>query len=365
MEIGIVGPPSSGKTTVFNAVTRGRAQVATYSGPQGKPNIGVAKVPDGRLDTLSEIFQPRRLVPAEVTYVDVPAGQEGAGETQGISGAHLNLLQRTDALLAVARGFDNPSVSRDGGVDPFRDIETTLMELAIADLEIVERRDDRLSDSFKGAKAPERETLEKERSLLTRLKADLEGGLAIRNTSLTREEARGLEGFQFLTAKPVVIMVNIDEDQMAKAADVEVRLSSQYKGPEVRTVVLCGSLEMELAQMEPEEERELREGLGAGESGLDRMIRLSQDAGDLITFFTGNSNEVRAWTVPRGTAALKAAGRVHSDFERGFIRAEVIGSDDLADSGSMAEARKRGVLRREGKEYEVQEGDVLNILFSV
>ena len=366
MEIGIVGLPRGGKTTVFNAVTRGEAQVGAYAGPQGKPNIGVAKVPDPRLDVLEGVFKPKRKVPAEVTYTDVPAAPEGLGTTRGISGEFLNHLQRTDSLLVVARAFEDPSVAAVGDtVDPFRDVGTMTHELAFADLEILERRLERIAEGFKGAKAPEREALNREQALLTRLKADLEEGTPIRDQSLDRDEARLLEGFQLLTAKPLIVVVNVGESQLPELTSLETRLSSDFAGPRVRATALCGKLEMELAQMEPAEEREFRRSMGLGESGLNRAIGLSHGVLDLITFYTGNSNEVRAWTVPRGSTAVKAAGRIHSDFERGFIRAEVIGFDDLARWGSIAEARKHGALRQEGKSYTVSDGDVINVLFNV
>ena len=366
MQVGIVGLPRSGKTTVFNAVTKGRAQVAAYASPRDKPNVGVAKVPDDRLSRLADVFSPRRMVPAEISYVDIPAPPEGLGETRGIGGEYLSYLERTDVLLAVARAFDDSSVGHiDETIDPFRDVETMLLELSYADLEILERRLARLADGFKGAKPPEREVLARERSLLEQLKGDLVSGTAVRNRSLTQDEARTLEGFQFLTAKPLIIVINAGEGQMSETPTLEARLSSAFEGPRVAGGVLCGKLEMELAQMEPDEEEEFRESLGAGESGLERVTRLSYEVGELITFFTGNPNEVRAWPVPRGTTALKAAGKVHSDFERGFIRAEVVKFENLAACGSIAEARRRGVLRQEGKGYVVADGDILNILFSV
>ena len=366
MRIAIVGLPGSGKTTVFNAVTRGTAQVASYACPQGKPNLGVAKVPDHRLDALEGVFKAKRKVPAEVTYVDIPPGPGEPGKTHVLPTEFLNALQGTDALLIVARTFGDPSVSHvEGTIDPFRDIETMRLELSIADLEILERRLARLAESSKGAKAPQRDALAKELALLERLKAGLESGTALRDQSFTLDEARTLEGFQFLTGKPIIAVMNVGENQMSEATSLEERLSSAVERPRIITAVLCGKLEMDLAQMEPAEEREFREGLGASESSVDRMARLALEVGDLITFFTGNANEVKAWTVPRDATAVRAAGKVHSDFERGFIRAEVVRSEDLADSGSMAEARKRGLLRQEGKAYVVRDGDVLNILFSV
>ena len=365
MDIGIVGLPRSGKTTIFNAVTRGLAQVADYSG-QGKPNLGIAKIPDGRLDVLAEVYGPKRVVPAEVSYMDIPAPPEGLGGTRGISGEYLERLQRTDALMIVVRAFEDPSVGHvQSGIDPARDAETMMLELAFADLEALERRLSRLAVDSKGAKAPEREALAREQSLLNRLKEGLEDGAAIKDQGRSPEEARALEGFRFLTDKPVIVVVNVGEDQLSEAAGMEAQVSAGLAGARATAAALCGALEMELAQMQPDEEREFRESLGAGESGLDRMIRLSHRVGDLITFFTGNENEVRAWTVARGTEALKAAGKVHSDFERGFIRAEVVAFEDLAECGSLVEARALGVLRQEGKTYVVVDGDVLNILFNV
>ena len=366
MDVGIVGLPRSGKTTVFNALTRGRAEVAAYAGPQGKPNVGVAKVPDDRLETLAGVFKPRRVVPAEVSYVDIPGAPEGAGAARGIASEMLNYLQTADALMVVARAFEDASVTHaEGSIDPLRDIETALLELTFSDAEILQRRLTRLAEGFKGAKAPERDALTQEQGLLERLRTDLEAGIPMRDQSLAQDGAQVLQGFQLLTSRPLVILANAGEDQLAEVGALEAKLAEAFEDARVRTAVLCGRLEMELAQMDPAEEQEFRESLGAGESGLGRMIRLSHEAADLITFFTGNQNEVRAWTVPRGTTALKAAGKVHSDFERGFIRAEVVSFEELADCGSLAEARRRGVLRQEGKGYAVKGGDVLNILFSV
>lgn len=366
MEIGIVGLPKSGKTTIFNAVTRGAAQVAAYGGLQTRPNIGVAKVPDSRLDVLEAMFKPRRKTYAEVTYFDIPAAPEGLGKTSGISGEFLNQLQRADALLVVVRAFEDASVPHvNDSVNPVRDLEAMLYELAFADMEILERRMARLADSFKGAKAPEREALNKEKALLERLRADLEAGVPLGRQKLSDEDARKLGGFRFLTAKPIIAVANVGESQLAEASALEQQLASTVTWPGIRAAALCGKLEMELAQMEPEEEQEFRQSLGVGESGLNRMIRLSYDVLDLITFFTVGDPEARAWPITRGTTALKAAGKIHSDLERGFIRAEVVAFDDLHRCGSMAEARRQGLLRQEGKTYVVRDGDVILILFNV
>ena len=240
-----------------------------------------------------------------------------------------------------------------------------LDELANADLQILERRLARISDGFKGAKPPEREALNKEHSLLNRLKADLESGTALRDQDLAIEDARPIEGFRLLTAKPLIILFNVGENKLSEVASLEEQLSSTFAGPRIRVAALCGNLEMELVQMDPEDEREFRDSLQAAGSGVDRMISVSHDVSDVITFFTGNTNEVRAWTLARGTAALNAAGKIHSDLERGFIRAEVVGYDDLARCGTISEAKKNGLVRQEGRTYVVAEGDVVNVLFNV
>ncbi len=366
MDIGIIGLPRSGKTTIFNAVTRGRAQTAAHADTRGKPNVGVAKVPDPRLDMLYQMFKPRRKVQAEVTYIDVPAAPEGLGKTRGISGEFLNNLQRADAILIVARAFQDPAVEHiQGSVDSFRDIETMLYELTFSDLGILERRLTRLLERSKGARAHERDAISREQDLLDRVKQDLESGVRISEQKLSEEEARLLEGFQLLTAKPLIIVANVGEEQLQEVPAMEARLEATFHGPRVRTAALCGILEMELAQMEPAEEKEFRESMGLGESGLDRMVRLSYDVLGLINFFTVGEDEVRAWPIARGTPAVRAAGKVHSDMERGFIRAEVVSYDALMACGSMAEARRRGLLRQEGKSYIVNDGDIITFLFNV
>ena len=365
MDVAIVGLPGSGKSTVFNAVTRGAAQVAAYGG-RAEPNVGVAKVRDERLDALESVFQPKRVVPSEVSYIDLPPPPDGFGKTRGISGEYLNRVQAVDVMVIVSRAFEDESVVHvDDSVDAFRDAETMLLELTFADLEIIDRRLARLSEGLKGARAAERDAALKEQQLFARLKERLEAGEAMRGASLSAEEERVLAGFGLLSAKPVIILLNIGEEQLDDSNDIHNRAIELFGAPKMEAAVLCGGLEMELAQMEHEEELEMREGLGIGESGLDRMIALTHRAADVVTFFTGNDNEVHAWTASSGTGAAAAAGRIHSDFERGFIRAEVISVSDLQECGSIAAARSLGLLRQEGRAYEVQEGDVLNVLFSV
>ena len=363
MELAIVGLPRSGKTTVLNAVTRGAARAASF-GAQRQPTIGVARVADARLDTLADIIKPRAITPAEVTYVDIPAAPEGLGQTRGIYGEYLNQLQRADALIVVARAFDNPTVPDGGhGVDAHRDLEAMLYELTFADLEILDRRLERLTTASKGAKAPERATLERERELISRLKAGLDDGTAVRDQKFGDEDAKRVEDYQFLTSKPLVLIVNAGEEHLGDLDALESTATSGFSG--VRTAAICAQLEMELAQMDPDEEQEFRESLDAGESAPDRVVRLSFQMLDQITFFTGNSKEVRAWAITRGATVLRAAGQIHSDLERGFIRAEVVGYDDLVQVGSLDEAERQGVFRREGKSYTVADGDYIGILFNV
>lgn len=364
MEISIIGLPQSGKTTIFNAATRGMAQAVPFA---NKPNLGAAKVPDERLDALNGVFNPKRKVNAEVTYVDLPPPPDGSGKSQSVSGEYLNLMQRADALLIVARAFQSDSVPHIAqSVDPHRDVETMLFDLAFADLEILERRLQRLAEGFKSAKAAERANLNKERAVLERVRAALEDGVHIRDQALNDEEGRLLSGFQLLTAKPLVIVVNVGEEGMDEIPAVEARLVAETQTPRVRTAALCGSIEMELAQMDPGEEREFRDSLGvSGESGLSRMLRLSYEALDLISFLTVGEDEVRAWPIARGTPAVKAAGKIHTDLERGFIRGEVVTYQDMMDCRTMAQARKRGAVRQEGKDYIVRDGDIMHVLFNV
>ena len=364
MNITIIGLPQSGKTTIFNAATKGAAKVATFA---NRTNLGAAKVPDKRLDVLDGIFNPKRKVNAEVAYVDLPAAPDGLGKTRSIDGEYLNLLQRADALLIVARAFHDPSVPHPAdSVDAYRDIDTLLFELTISDLDILERRLARVAEGFKSAKTADRDALNKERATLSRVQADLEAGIHLRDQSLTNDELRLLSGFQMLTAKPLVIVVNIGEDQLDDTHAIEARLADEVETQKVRAAALCGKLEMELAQMDPDDEQEFRESLGiVGESGLSRLINLCYEALDLISFLTVGEDEVRAWPIRRGTPALKAAGRIHSDLERGFIRGEVITYDNMVACRTLAQARKNGMLRQEGKNYIVQDGDIMHVLFNV
>ena len=362
MKAAIVGLPQSGKTTIFNALTRGEAEVAAYS-PTLAPNIGVAKVSDPRLSVLEGIFQPKKTVPAEVSYTDIAGSIKGFGK-EGAGGEFLNYLTTADALLQVVRAFEDDKVPHpQGSIEPNRDITSLDLELAISDLAIMERRLDKLETSLKGAKAAERESYLKEQLLLQKIKVELEKDVPIRLQGLTKEEFKMLANYQFLTAKPMLVVLNIGEEQIPKASQLEAEASSLY--PQFAVVALCGKLEMELGQLSDAEAREFRETMGLSKPALDRVIDLSYGLLGLISFFTTVSSELKAWTIPGGTPAPTAAGKIHSDMERGFIRAEVISYKDLEDCGNIAEARKRGLLRTEGKDCVIQDGDVVTFLFNV
>jgi GTP-binding protein YchF len=365
MEIGIIGLSQSGKTTVFNAVTRGHAPIVA-SAPGAKANLGVAKVPDERLDRLDEIFKPKKKVPAEVIYIDIPGAPQGLGKGEGIGGEFLNRLQRADAILHVVRVFDEPSVAHvEGSVDPYRDIGSMDMELAFADLAILERRQQRLENDLKKAKTQDRDGIRREQALIDKIKSELEKGVPIRGQSLDQAEIAALVGFQFLTAKPLLQVLNISEAQLMEVATYERDLASQVGGESVVSAVLAGKLEADLVRLTEVEEAEFRESMEAGESGLRRILRLSFALLGMISFLTVGEDEVRAWTVARATLAGKAAAKIHSDIERGFIRAEVVSYDDMVACQTMAEARKRGVLRVEGKDYPIVDGEIVNFLFNV
>ena len=366
MEISIIGLPKTGKTTAFNALTRGKAETGAYAPTALAPNMGVSKVPEPRLGVLDKVFQPKKIMPAEVKYVDIAGAAKGFGKGDGITGQFLNYLSNADALLQVVRVFEDENVPHiEGSIDPKRDMTTMDLELIFSDLAIIERRIKRLEDSLKGAKPSERDPLLKEQALLQKIKSGLDKDISIWQQDLVAEEIRGLANYQFLTAKPMLVVLNIGENQLAQASSIEAELRSVYSYRQFEVAALCGKLEMELAQLTDAEAEEFRDALGLSEPALDRIIRLSYQLLGLVSFFTTVSQELKAWTITKGTTALKAAGKIHSDIEKGFIRAEVVGFDDLDSCGSLAEARKRGLLRLEGKNYVVQDGDVITFLFNV
>jgi GTP-binding protein YchF len=360
---GIFGLPRTGKTSIFNAITRGHAD---FHGGASQTNIGITKVPDPRLGALAEISKPKKIIPAEIEYIDIPAAPDGMGKTKGIGGEFLNTMQRCEALLMVCRSFDNPAVAHvEDTIDPYRDASTLELELAFSDMAILERREERLTNQIKGAKAQERDSLTKEQALIKQIRESLEAEVPVREQKLPADAAPILENFQLLSAKPLMIVFNIGEEDVARTAGIEAEMAAKLGRPGVATAALCGKLEMELAQMSREDEAEFRESLDAGEPGLDRMVRLSYSLLGLISFLTTGEDETRAWTIHKGTTAVGAAGKIHSDISRGFIRAEVIAFEDFVKTRGVAEARKQALLRTEGKTYVMQDGDVVNYLFNV
>jgi GTP-binding protein YchF len=361
VNIGIIGLAKSGRTTVFNALTKGKAEIEDLA-----PHIGTAKVPEPRLKALADMLSPKRVVPTEVKYIDIGASVKGLVKDMAIGGQLLSQLSNVDALINVVRAFTDERIPHvEGSLDVDRDIATMDLELSFSDLALLERRLEKIELSLKGAKPPERQGLLREQETLTKLKAELENEVPIRELKLTADEARTIASYQFLTAKPLLVVVNIGEEQLPQAASLEAEFNSRYSRPKCRAITLCGKLEMELTQLDDSAAAEFRSEFGIKESGLDRTIKLSYELLGLISFFTTASAEVKAWSIQTGTNALKAAGKIHSDMERGFIRAEVISYDDLMKCGSLAEARKRGLLRLEGKSYIVQDGDVITFLFNV
>jgi len=363
MRITIIGLSRSGKTTIFNALTGGRANVGSYS-PSLTPNIGVAKVSDPRLPILESIFQPKKTVPAEINYVDMTVSLQTADTRGEIKGELLNYLTAADALLQVVRSFEDGNLPHpEGSVDSKRDIATMDLELAFSDLVIIQRRLDRLEVSLKGAKAQEHGLYLKEQMLLQKIKPALENEIPIRQQNLSEDELKALSNYQFLTAKPMLIILNIGENQISQASQLEEEIRSIY--PQFDVTALCGKLELELSQLSEAESAEFRQALGLAAPALYQVIALSYRSLGLISFFTTASAELKAWTIPRGIVATRAAGKIHSDMERGFIRAEVINHSDLEKCGNLAEARKKGLLRVEGKNYVIQDGDVITFLFNI
>jgi GTP-binding protein YchF len=359
MKMAIIGLGNSGKTTVFNALTRGTAETAAYSSGQLEPNLATVKVPDQRLNVLAQMFTPRKITPADVQYVDVGGMSSGASEGGGLPPALLNYISGADALLHVVRAFADESVPHpDGTVDPKRDIEAVDLELAFSDLGIIERRLQRLNAEISKMSSKDRELRSAERDLLVRLQGELETGIPMRSISLNEDESKLLRGYQFLTAKPLLLVINVGESDLQTPPDA---FTSQH--PEV--VVLAGKIEAELAQLDDDDGKAFMDDLGISAPARDRVIESTYRLLGLMSFLTAGQDEVRAWTIRLNTPAVEAAGAIHSDIQRGFIRAEIVAFDDLVRSGTMNEAKKQGLVRMEGKTYIVKDGDICHFLFNV
>jgi len=366
MEISIIGLPGSGKTTVFDALTKCTAESRPHTGAGLTLNPAVAKVPDDRVLKLSDIYHPKKTTFAEIKYVDFAGLPKGFGREQGVSGQLLNSLSSSDAILQVVRAFEDENIPHiEGRIDPLKDIETLDMELVFSDLTIIEKRLGRLESALKMGKSSERDAAVKEQGLLNRIKASLDQGIPIRLQKLTADESRAISNYQFLTAKPMLIVINIGEKQLPSAESMLDTLKTAYSMPHVQVISMCGKLERELVQLQEQEAEEFRKDIGLKEPAFVAVIRHSYGLLGLISFFTVGEDEVKAWTIRENTPALQAAGKIHTDIERGFIRAEVMGYDDFIRSGSTAEARKHGLLRLEGKTYTVRDGDIMHFLFNV
>jgi ribosome-binding ATPase len=356
LRAGLIGFPSSGKTALFQLLTSVRE--APRSSGKSDANVGVSRVPDERLDKLTALFKPRKHVPATVEFADI-AGVGGA-KTGAAALLDVAPFRNADALLHVVRMFRDPSVPHPAGsIDPARDVRAMEDEVILADLGVVERRLERLDKDLKKAANPD---LKKEQEILVRCRAALEEGKALRALDLSVDEAKRLRGFQFLSAKPLLIVLNLDEADLPQADDA-VKLAgieSFLAGAATRAVPICAKIELEIAQLEPEDAAAFMADLGLHESGLDRVIRASYDLLGYISFFTVGEDENRAWSIPRNTPAVVAAGEIHTDISRGFIRAEVVRYEHLLARGTLAACREHGELRLEGKEYIVQDGDVIN-----
>lgn len=356
MRLGIIGLPQSGKTTVFNALTRGD-QPTTMSGGRFEVHTAVVDVPDPRVDRLSEMFHPQKTIYAKVTYADI-AGLEGSSSKSGISGSLLNQLTQMDGFLHVVRCFEDASVPHPAGsLDPRRDIDAMDAELLLNDLIAVERKLERLADERRKGGGRDKAVIDREIALFEKMNGVLSEERPLRAAEFSEEEDKSLAGFGFLTRKPMLVLLNLGEGQSPPALD--------YASPNSAVAALQGKLEMDISQLPPEDAELFMAEYGIEQPGLERVIRLSYDLLGLQSFFTVGEDEVRAWTVRRGAPAVEAAGVIHTDLQKGFIRAEIVTYEDLVSLGGMAEARSKGKLRLEGKEYVVQDGDIMHVRFNI
>jgi GTP-binding protein YchF len=360
--IGIIGLPMVGKTTLFNLMTNARAGTSNFFSGKTEANVGTAVVPDARIDFLSALYKPRKTIYAQIELTDVAGLVRGAGQGQGVGNQFMAAIRNADALVHVIRAFADKEVPHvDGSVDPLRDWETIDMELLVADLEIVERNIERLSGTKK-IKPEQAATL----SGLRKCRDALEEEKAIHSVAFSAEEEEALRSYSFFTEKPYVLVVNLDEAQL-KAGDYPGKAALTAKAAErgVPVVELGAKIEVELSELDAADREMFMEDLGIAEPGINRLVRATYHRLGLISFFTVGEDEVRAWTVAQGTDAKKAAGRIHSDIEKGFIRAEVFHYNDIAAHGTAAKVKEKGLFRLEGKEYTVKDGDIINFRFNV
>ena len=366
MKLGIVGLPNVGKSTLFNSLTKAGAESANYPFCTIDPNVGVVTVPDERLNVLGEMYHTKKIIPAAIEFVDIAGLVKGASKGEGLGNQFLANIREVDAIVHVVRCFEDSNIVHvDGSIDPLRDIETINLELIFSDLEILERR---ISKAVRAARNDK--TIAKELALMERIKAHLEDGKMAKSFDdiNDEDEQQWLESYNLLTYKPVIFAANVSEDDLADdgASNAGVQAVREYaKREDCEVFVVCAEIEQEIAELDDDEKSMFLEELGLKESGLEKLIKASYSLLGLISYLTAGEPEVRAWTIKKGTKAPQAAGKIHSDFERGFIRAEIVSYDDLMACGTYNAAKEKGLVRLEGKDYVVQDGDIILFRFNV
>ena len=366
MKLGIVGLPNVGKSTLFNSLTKAGAESANYPFCTIDPNVGVVTVPDERLNVLGEMYHTKKIIPAAIEFVDIAGLVKGASKGEGLGNQFLANIREVDAIVHVVRCFEDSNIVHvDGSIDPLRDIETINLELIFSDLEILERR---ISKAVRAARNDK--TIAKELALMERIKAHLEDGKMAKSFDdiNDEDEQQWLECYNLLTYKPVIFAANVAEDDLADdgASNAGVQAVREYaKREDCEVFVVCAEIEQEIAELDDDEKSMFLEELGLKESGLEKLIKASYSLLGLISYLTAGEPEVRAWTIKKGTKAPQAAGKIHSDFERGFIRAEIVSYDDLMACGTYNAAKEKGLVRLEGKDYVVQDGDIILFRFNV
>lgn len=363
MKLGIVGLPNVGKSTMFNSITKAGAECANYPFCTIEPNVGVVPVPDERLDELTKMYNPQKTTHAVVEFVDIAGLVKGASKGEGLGNKFLSHIRETDAIVEVVRCFENENIVHvDGSVDPIRDIETINLELIFSDIETVNKRLDKAKKNLKADKKYQEEI-----NLLEKIKESLENGISARAIDFSEDEKVLVKEMFLLTTKPILYIANISEEQIENAENDPIveKVKEYAKNENAEVIPLCVKIEEELSGLDENDKQEMLEALGLEESGLDKVIKKSYDLLGLMSFLTAGEPEVRAWTIKKGTTAPKAAGKIHSDIERGFIKAEIVSYDDLIKEGSMTACKEKGLVRSEGKEYIMQDGDIVLFKFNV